>query len=185
LHGARGGQHKGTVGWWVRQIAQAEHNSPRREASSPGGCALLTGRVRHGVEDPQPELFAKGRARRAFRAALRLTTGRRRFKTIFDPSDGEERKRRIRALKSVGVDGVEAGFAAKPRRLASALHGIGDVQYMTRGFVEAWVEHQRKREGRSAKRWQLAAIIVGILGISGVTLWPLIERAWTALFGAN
>jgi hypothetical protein len=109
----------------------------------------------------------------------------RRFKTIFDPSDREERKRWIRALKSVGVDGIESRLQQSPGGSPSALHGIGDVQYMTRGFAEAWVEHQRKREGRSAKRWQLAAIIVGILGISGVTLWPLIERAWTALFGAD
>jgi hypothetical protein len=109
----------------------------------------------------------------------------RRFKTQFDPPDREERKRWIRALKSMDVDAVETRLQQSEGGSRSALHGIGDVPYMSRGFAEAWVEHQRKREGRSAKRWQLAAIIVGILSISGVTLWPLIERAWTALFGAD
>jgi hypothetical protein len=109
----------------------------------------------------------------------------RRFKTIFDPSDREERKRWIRALKSVGVDGVEARLQQSPGGSPSALHGIGDVQYMTRGFAEAWVEHQKQREGRSAKYWQWATILVAIGGISGYTIRPLIERAWTALFGAD
>ena len=52
---------------------------------------------------------------------------------------------------------------------------------MTRGFAEAWVEHQRKREGRSATYWRWATILVAIGGIGGFTLRPLIERGWTAL----
>jgi hypothetical protein len=97
----------------------------------------------------------------------------RRFKTQFDPPDREERKRWIRALKSVGVDGVEARLQQSSGGSPSALHGIGDVQHMTRGLAEAWVEHQRKREGRSAKYWRWATIHVAIGGISGYTLRPL------------
>jgi hypothetical protein len=106
----------------------------------------------------------------------------RRFKTILDPSDREERKRWIRALKSVGVDGVKRDCS---RAQAARRARFTGVQYMTRGFAEAWVEHQKQREGRSAKYWQWATILVAIGGISGYTIRPLIERAWTALFGAD
>ena len=105
----------------------------------------------------------------------------RRFKTQFDPPSREERKRWIMALKSVGVDGVEARLQQSQGGSLSGLPGIGDVPYMTRGFAEAWVEHQRKRESRSAKYWQRATVLVAIGGISGFTLRPLIERGWTAL----
>jgi len=109
----------------------------------------------------------------------------RRFKTPFDPPSREERKRWIGALKSVGVDGVEVRLKQSEAGSLSALPGIGDVPYMTRGFAEAWVQHQRTREGRSARYWRWATILVAILGISRYTLRPLIERAWTALVGAN
>jgi hypothetical protein len=105
----------------------------------------------------------------------------RRFKTQFDPADPEERARWIRALESVGVDGVEARLEQSEGGSLSALLGIGDVPYMTRGFAEAWVEHRRKREGRSAKYWRWATILVAIGGISGYTLRPLIERGWGAI----
>jgi hypothetical protein len=108
----------------------------------------------------------------------------RRFKTGFDPPDPETRKRWLRALESVGVSGAEARLKQSPGGSRSLLRGIGDVD-MTRGFAEAWVEHQRKREGRSAKYWRWATILVAIGAISGYTLRPLIERAWAALFGAN
>src|SRR5262249_36862427 len=109
----------------------------------------------------------------------------RRFKTQFDPPDREERKRWIAALKIVGIDGVEARLQQSQDGSRSALLGIGDVPYMTRGFAEAWVEHQRKREGRGAKLLAWAGILVVIGGISGYTFRPLIERPWAALFGAS
>jgi hypothetical protein len=50
----------------------------------------------------------------------------------------------------------------------SALSGIGDVPFITRGFAEAWLERQIKRERRGERHWQLASIIIAIGGISGL-----------------
>ena len=77
--------------------------------------------------------------------------------------------------------GMEARLNASPGGSRSALSGVGDVAYMDRGFAEAGVEHQKKRERRSAKYWRWATIIVAILGVSGITFRPFIERAWDTL----
>jgi len=104
-----------------------------------------------------------------------------RFETEYDPGDPEQRKRWLKALDSVGVEGVRARLQQSPGGSASALFGIDTVPYLTRGFAEAWVEYHDRRARRRAQWWRWATIIVAVAGVSGVTLWPLIKQAWLML----
>jgi hypothetical protein len=125
------------------------------EASSPTGCAIRTGRVRRGGKFSTATIRRKG-ARSYSRSDLEANKLARRFKTQVNPPDPETRKRWIRALESVGVSGMEARLNASPGGSRSALLGIGDVPYMTRGFAGRGPEKTQK------PRRQWATILVAI-----------------------
>jgi len=84
----------------------------------------------------------------------------------FDPGP-EVREQWLKALESVGVEGVRDRLRQQSGGSASAILGIGTVPFMTRGFAEAWLEDHASRARRREKRWRWAMIIVAIAGVSG------------------
>ena len=102
-------------------------------------------------------------------------------KTEFDPEDPQERERWLKALDRAGVEAIREKLRQSTSGSLGDLLGVGTVPFMTRGFAEAWVECHERRAQRRKQRWRWATILIAVAGVSGITLWPLIERAWLAL----